>query len=84
MSNFDSLQTGVMSKDHSWGSGIPHLLIVKDSREKVILSFYLKKKNIYTFFLAVGLAVCFNDCIHFECILVFAQPFNCRFFDLYS
>lgn len=31
--NFYSLQAGLLSKDNSWGSGVPHPQIVKDSRE---------------------------------------------------
>lgn len=58
MPDFDSLQAGVRSEDHCWGSGIPHPLIVKDSRESHTFFFVL-------FFLIVGLAARFNNCIHF-------------------
>lgn len=61
--NFYSLQAGLLCKAHSWGYGVPHPQIVKDSREGHI-----------SFFLTVGLAAYFNDCIHFEYMLDLFKP----------
>lgn len=57
MPSFYSLQAGILCKVHSWGSGLPHPQIVKDSGEG------------HASYLTVGLAAYFNDCINFEYIL---------------